>query len=81
MIGMTGLEPATSASQTQRSTKLSYIPPTDYSGRNPQTPGRSHVKLSESALVVSEPVHQGSARQPPMTEHIFSHFLNLRERL
>ena len=26
MVGMTGFEPATSASRTQRSTKLSYIP-------------------------------------------------------
>lgn len=26
MVGMTGFEPATSASRTQRSTKLSHIP-------------------------------------------------------
>ena len=26
MVGMTGFEPTTSASRTQRSTKLSYIP-------------------------------------------------------
>jgi hypothetical protein len=33
VVGMTGFEPATSASRTQRSTKLSHIPTGIYYGR------------------------------------------------
>ena len=33
MVGTTGLEPATSASRTQRSTRLSYVPTSGYQTR------------------------------------------------
>ena len=48
MVGMTGFEPATSASRTQRSTKLSHIPLFDSEGLQSDLPDPSgrFTKLS-----------------------------------
>src|ERR1700676_2471275 len=76
---MTGFEPATSASQTQRSTKLSYIPqaPSYHGGkkarRSRRTSGRLFVGLrnvrDSGAARASNPGREGFLpyrRRPPM---------------